>query len=86
MSMRAALAVTKKIRYQIPPGPEAKLLFAIFECAVRDYFDRSELHRRSAATYLTQKTIPHLEILGIDTGWAMGLYKKAGCELSGVRS
>lgn len=79
---KLALAITKKIGYQAPAGPEAKLMFAVFEMAIRDYFDRGERNRIMASRYLTDLPIPHLEILGIDSEWAMNQYRRAGIEIT----
>ena len=76
-----ARALVSKISTQRPIGPESNLMFAIFSGAVVDYFGDTELHSRAASIYLTNKTIPHLEVLGINTEWAMGLFKKAGLEI-----
>ena len=76
-----ARALVSKISTQRPPGPESNLMFAIFSGAIVDYYGDNQLNHRSASIYLTQEEIPHLAVLGINTEWAMGLFKKAGLNI-----
>ena len=72
-----ARAIVNKISTQRPPGPESNLMFAVFTGAIVDYYSDNHLNAKSASIYLTRKESPHLAALGIDTSWAMGLFKKA---------
>ena len=72
-----ARALVNKISTQRPAGPESNLMFAVFSGAIVDYYGDNQLNSKSASIYLTRKEIPHLAVLGINTEWAMGLFKKA---------
>ena len=76
-----AYAVVKKISTQRPHGADSNLIFAVFQQAVRDMYNRnSKSNWRGAINYLKRKNIRELEILGIDTEWARSLFKKADTE------
>ncbi len=78
ISKEIARAVTNKIKKQMPDNANAKLMFAVFETAVSDLFNKAQ--KSSAVNYIS-KEMPHLEIIGIDSAWARGLLVKAGLEI-----
>lgn len=83
-------AALKKIRTQFPNIPEAQLCFAIIENAVFDltakkYRNMSENrkremeeHKRSAEEYLTQDSIFHAELCGVETSWIQRILRECG--------
>ena len=78
ISKETAKAVTNKIKKQMPDNANAKLMFAVFEAAVSDLFNKPQ--KSNALSYLSKEML-HLEIIGIDSAWARGLLIKAGLEI-----
>jgi len=79
-------AIILKISKQVPPNsPEATLMFAVFASAARDLTliessTAEKLQKDSARKYFSCKEIVHLSVIGIETDWVKGLFKKAGVE------
>jgi len=51
--------------------PEFRLFYAIVESAILD------LPLQSSVNYLSQETIPELDICGVDTEWVQRVLRKA---------
>jgi len=66
-------AILLKVETQIPAIPEARLMFSVFACAMRDTLDK--VHRNSAIRYLTGP-LYELSLCGIDTEWVRRILKK----------
>ena len=68
-------AVVAKIKKQVPDSPEGKLMFAIFQNATLDLFNKA--HKSSAVMYM-KSDMPHLQAIGIEPVWVRRLFEQAG--------
>lgn len=67
-------AVMRRIRFQFPDSPEAKLCCAIVWQAANDLLDKKE--HDSAVRYL--KDAKHAELCGVDPVWVRESFEKSG--------
>lgn len=67
LSIRCGTAINAIRKSMTVDTPEARLFCAVIEQAIRDVASGRELERRSAINFLSQKTIWHAELLGIDS-------------------
>ena len=78
--LRLATVVAQKIKMAAEAkGPEADLMFKVFDQAVRDRFGGNvcPIDKSSAKSYLRGE-LPHLQILGIDPEYVRDKFRQAG--------
>ena len=71
-SMKARM-VMRKIAPEFPLCPEGRLMFAIVECAMREYANGNGQCRHYLAG-----SIPHAAICGLDPDWIRHVMNKCG--------
>lgn len=84
-------ACLKKLACQCHPLPEARLFFAVFQQAIRDYFnnqiyfDYRDHHNEQffkSRRYL-MTNLDYLDLVGIDPDYARFVFKRMGLSLPG---
>jgi len=72
-----AHGITLKVKNQALDTPEGRLMFAVFDAAMREIFQ--DKYKKSAKSYL-QGYMPHLGLIGVDVEWVKTLFKKSGMD------
>ena len=75
----SARAVLAKVAKQVRDNEEARLMFSVFELAMRDAHitPTSREHADTAKQYLASEMV-HLGLIGIEVEWVRRLMREAG--------
>lgn len=74
-------ACIKKIEKQFPTSPEALLMLAVVQQAIKDCFGPPCYDKHTASAYLRRPIIEHAELCGVDSEWIRAQIKYAGLNL-----